>query len=310
MNRGKPSFVRIRCVELPAIFHHGGKRERLAARAGAHVDHLLAGLGGGEQCGKLRAFVLHLHYAFDEGRLGMDRRALGIGVERKAQTEGRPARGHGIEMGKRSADRLPFGFERVDPQIKRRPAGQRRAFGDALLAEHPCKIGIQPLRIIARDPGRSAREISRGKACALVRAQRGRRKAATVGTRGNRIAVELALEPQHPEDNRARALVAHDMGTRGPPPQRVVNKAGDRRTVGRTSEAVHKPPILERIACWASPRFDVGDDLNSRGKASAGRHQIPSRMRIMKITHMAMSTSAPTPKTGPRRLTSLSVMWM
>ena len=32
------------------------------------------------------------------------------------------------------------------------------------------------------------------------------------------------------------------------------------------------------------------------------RHQMPSRMRIMKISHMIVRTSAPSPNAGPRRL--------
>ena len=53
--------------------------KRLAAGAGAEIDHLLARLGAGKQRGQLRAFVLHLDHAFEESGLGMDRRALGVG---------------------------------------------------------------------------------------------------------------------------------------------------------------------------------------------------------------------------------------
>jgi len=47
---------------------------------------------------------------------------------------------------------------------------------------------IEPLRIVARDPGRSAREIGGPEPRPLLRAQRRRRKAPAVGTRGDRIA--------------------------------------------------------------------------------------------------------------------------
>src|SRR5207249_1516496 len=91
------------CVELPPIFHDGGEGERLAAGAGADVDYLLAGFGpAGQRC-ELRAFVLHLDHAFDEGGLGMDGRALGVSIKRKAQTDRRPAREHGIEVREGSA---------------------------------------------------------------------------------------------------------------------------------------------------------------------------------------------------------------
>src|SRR5262249_23998886 len=170
--------------------------------------------------------------------------------------------------------------------------------------------GIEPLRIVAGDPGRSAGEVGRGEPRPLVRAQRRRRKTPTVGTRRDRIAIELALEPQHAEDGRARTLFAHDVGARGPPGQRIVTEARARRAVGGAGEAVHQAPVLERIGRRPPAPFDIGDDLDGGGEAGAGRHQIPSRMRTMKISHMAASTSAPRPKTGPRRRTSLSVTWM
>ena len=137
-----------------------------------------------------------------------------------------------------------------------------------------------------------------------------RRKAAAIGARRDRFAVELALEPQHAEQHRARVLITHDVGTRGAPAQRIVDEACDRRPVRRTGETVHQAPILERIRRRTTLRLDVGDHFDGRGNASAGRHQIPSRMRIMKISHMIVRTNAPSPNTGPRRFTSLSVTWM
>src|SRR5262249_7545070 len=141
-------------------------------------------------------------------------------------------------------------------------------------------------------------------------ATRRRAKAPRAAAGGAGAETGLALEPQHAEDRRARALVAHDVGARGPPAQRIVNQPRDRRAIGRAGEAVHQAPILERIGGRASPRLDVGDDLDGGGEASAGGHQIPSRMRTMKTSHMIVSTSAPSPKMGPRRFTLLSVTWM
>src|SRR5262249_37703958 len=108
MNRSKAPLVRIGCIDLSPVFHDGGKRERLAAGAGADVDHLLAGLGPAEERRELRAFILHLDHALDEGRLGMDGGTLGVGIKRKAQTERRPACGHGIKVRECSIGRLPF----------------------------------------------------------------------------------------------------------------------------------------------------------------------------------------------------------
>ena len=69
----------------------GRKRQRLAAGAGAEIEHLLAGLGAREQRRELRALVLHLDKALNEGRLGMDRRGFWRRRKRDAQAPGRPA---------------------------------------------------------------------------------------------------------------------------------------------------------------------------------------------------------------------------
>ena len=81
VDRREPALVVVGGVELALVLHRRRERQRLAAGAGAEVDHLLAGLGAGKQRGKLRALVLDLDQALDEGRLGMDRRALGVGAQ-------------------------------------------------------------------------------------------------------------------------------------------------------------------------------------------------------------------------------------
>src|SRR5262244_281632 len=116
--------------------------------------------------------------------------------------------------------------------LTRRSSGARLALGYALLAEHAGEMRIEPLRIVARDPGRSAGEVGCREPRPLLRAQRRRRKAPTVGARRDRVAIELALEPQHAEDSRARVLVAHDVDARGAPAQRIVNQPRDRGAIG------------------------------------------------------------------------------
>src|SRR5262249_17486809 len=133
----------------------------------------------------------------------MNRGTLGVGVERETQAHRRPACGYGIEMSQRSACGLPFGFESIDPQVERGADGQRDALGAALAAKATRQMGIEPLRIMAGDPGRSAGEIGRAESRAFVGSQWRRRKASAVGTRGNRLAVELALEAQHAEHDGA-----------------------------------------------------------------------------------------------------------
>src|SRR5262249_52143861 len=148
-----------------------------------------------------------------------------------------------------SAMRRPTGDQRVGAALRwasasraasgsalspltRRSSGARLATAYAPLAEHGDSVGIDPLRIVAGDPGRSAGEVGRGEARPLFRPQRRRRKTPTVGPRRDRIAIELALEPQHAQYGRARALVAHDVGARSAPAQRIVNEPRDRRAIG------------------------------------------------------------------------------
>ena len=47
MDRREAALVGVGRVDLPVVLHRGGERERLAARAGAEIDHLLAGLRAG-----------------------------------------------------------------------------------------------------------------------------------------------------------------------------------------------------------------------------------------------------------------------
>src|SRR5262249_61527095 len=66
MDRREAALVEIGGVNLAAIFHGGGKRQRLAAGAGTKGDHLLAGLGIGQERSQLRALVLEFDLALDK----------------------------------------------------------------------------------------------------------------------------------------------------------------------------------------------------------------------------------------------------
>ena len=203
--------------------------------------------------------------------------------------------GAGVEVGELRGRRLAVALERVDAQIERRAARQRRALRRAFLAEHAREIRIEPFRIVAGDPGRRASEVGRVEACAFRLVERRRRMARAVGEPRNRRDIEPALEPQHAEHRCAWPVIAHDVRARRAPAQRVVDEAGDRRPVAGAGEAMRKAPVLERIGRRPTPRFDVGQHLDRGGKTRAGRHPSPSMMRTMKMTHMMTSTRAPTP---------------
>src|ERR1700682_6358026 len=69
VNRREPAEVGIMGENLAVIFHCCRKRERLAARARAEIEHLLARFRAGKERRHLRALVLHLEPTFLEGGL-------------------------------------------------------------------------------------------------------------------------------------------------------------------------------------------------------------------------------------------------
>ena len=193
------------------------------------------------------------------------RRALGVGAEHDAQAERRPAGGRRAQVRERFQHLLAIGLERIDPQVERRAAGERRAFGCALLAEHGGEMGVEPFRIVAGDPGRRAIEGGGFERGALGRLERGRRMAGAVAQPRDGVRLELALEAQHAEHQGARAAVAHQERGRGLAAQRVIDDAGDGGAVARAGEAARQAPGLERIGRRPALRLDLGQNLDGGG---------------------------------------------
>ena len=124
-----------RRVNLAAIVHLRRQGERLAAAAGAEIEHLLARLRCAEQRGELRALVLYFDKAFDEGGLRIQRRGAAVGRRRDAQTELRERRRLRIKMRQRREHVVTRGFQPVDAKIDRRAFRQRAAFCQCALAK-------------------------------------------------------------------------------------------------------------------------------------------------------------------------------
>ena len=141
------------------VFHRRGDRERLAARPGAEVEDLHAGLGLGKQRRELRALVLHFDEAFEIGRVGGERRRAAVPAHGDAQTDRRERGRLGREVGKRGERLLARALEKVDAQIKRRPLRQRPALVGGLVAEARLELARQPFGIVSRDMRRGAGEI-------------------------------------------------------------------------------------------------------------------------------------------------------
>src|SRR5262245_25233736 len=105
-------------------------------------------------------------------------------------------------------------LERVDTQVERRAARQRRAFGDTIVAECTREMRIEPFRIVARNPRRRAVKAWRRKPRALRLAQGAGRMAAILNEARDRGKIELALERQHAQHYCARAGLADQEGRR------------------------------------------------------------------------------------------------
>ena len=279
MDRRQPPLVIVGGEDLALVLHHGGERQRLAAGAGAEIDHLLAGLGDGEQGRKLRALVLHLDHPFQESGLGMDRRALGVGGKANTQTPRRPARRLGVQIGEHGGDRLAFGFQRVYPQIERRTRSERSAFRDAIDAEGAIEAGIEPFRIIAGHIWWRAVEARAIEPRALVVGERLRRVARAVGKLGNRICVEMALVFEHAKENSARRVRAHQVGTRRAPAQRVVDEPGNGGAVAGAGEAVREAPGFQHVGRRPPLSFNGCEYVDCSGESGCWRHGKPNGMR-------------------------------
>src|SRR6202011_827639 len=134
------------------------------------------------------------------------------GFKHDAQSERRPWCRRGMEMSERRRGAIALSLEQIDPQIEGSAARQRRSLGGAILTERAGKMRVEPLRIIAGDPWRCAREIGSLDPRALVRRKRRRRKSRTACELGDCIGRKLAFEPQHAKQDPARALLLHDVG--------------------------------------------------------------------------------------------------
>ena len=80
--------INVAGINLTAIAHHGGERKRLAATACTEVHYLFAWFHGGEQAGKLRAFILNFY-----GALAEKLKARKVGANEKTDAPGRMGAG-------------------------------------------------------------------------------------------------------------------------------------------------------------------------------------------------------------------------
>ena len=203
--------------------------------------------------------------------------------------------GSGDKIGEHAGGPVALGFQRIDAQVERRARGQCRALLRPRVAKGAGEVRLEPFRIITDNMRRRSRKVGGVQPLALVIAQRLGRVLRAAGELGNRLAVEPAFALEHAEQNRARRIGAHDPGARCAPPQRVVDETGNRRAVAGAGKAMRQAPALERVGAGTALSLQIFEDLNGRRQTRRRRHGRPSKMRTMKMIHMTISTSAPTP---------------
>ena len=263
------ALVDVGRVDLAAVFHRGGKRQRLAAGAGRRgrgparrawrrrTARRAASLRPGFRCSPLRkhgsAWIAGL---------------LASAASRMRKPDRRPPRRLGVKMRELGNDVLALGLERIDAQIERRAARKRRAFRGAFVAEHAHEMRIEPVRIIALDMRAARRRACRSRApsappLSAARAQSARRCTAPRSPRHRGRARGAACQSARRAG--AASPISHADGRL--PAQRIVNEAGDRGAIGRAGKPMRQAPILERVGRRPPPRLDIGEHLDRRGNS-------------------------------------------
>ena len=298
VDRRQPPLVVVGGEDLALVLHHRRQRQRLAAGAGAEIDHLLARLGAARtarQAASLRP-ALRSCLSGTPARHGSPgswrRRRAGCAGPRATSASAPASRSASIAGGL-----VAVGLERVDAQIERRARGQRRAL---LRPRRRRRRGRNADRAIPDNRRRRAAARRRGRrhraAGARRRSTRSGAYCAPLGELRDRIAVEPALALEHAEQNRARRVVAHQAGARRAPPQRVVDEAGDGGAVAGAGEAMRQPPALERVGGRAPLALRCCRKPRSRRRAARpASWQIQEQDAHDEDDPHDHSTSAPTP---------------
>ncbi len=165
------------------------------------------GLAPDKQRRELGPFVLHLNEAFQERRLGVDRRAFGVGRKTYAQTARRPPCGLWLEIGEHCCRHVALALERIDPQVERSARRQRSTFFRPGIAESARKMSVEPFRIVTRHVRRRCADAANAiKIFAFIGSQFRGGILSAIGQFGDRLGIETTLTPEHAEKNRARCI--------------------------------------------------------------------------------------------------------
>ncbi|MCY1296413.1 hypothetical protein D9M70_457990 [compost metagenome] len=150
-------------MHLALVVHRRRHGERLAATAGAIVEHLFAFLRKGEIGNDLRAFVLDFEPALLKGKLRRHvRQARGAFAGRNANAVAGDRRRFGAAALQRLQHLGARGLQRIGTQVERRPAGEGLRFIEPIVGEVFLEGGLDPFGNVALDVGCGVFEAARG----------------------------------------------------------------------------------------------------------------------------------------------------
>ncbi len=263
----EPARIEVGREQAAAIGHQRGERQRLAAGSGAEVDHRLAGLCSCQQGDELRALVLDLEAAGEEGRFGLERWPSPVHAGLEAQRIGRPGAGLRGGMGKLARQSLARRLQPVGADVD-------LAFRDSLGPEGAGKAGPEPFGHVGTHPVRRARQRQGHQPVDLIALERRGRVVLAGAERGDLLQIQPALAREHAEHQSARRVRPHHMRAGGLPAQRVIDQRGDRGAILRAGEAARQAPVLERVGRRPAPLDDVVQNLDGGADAGGGRHGV------------------------------------
>ena len=274
-DRREAGLVGIVREDLALVRHGGSERQRLAAGTGAIVEHLHAWRGGGERGGHLRALVLHLEPALLESGFDLHVRVAPCPLDRRdAQAERRDGRrlcAGRLQLGKHA---LAVGLQRVDAHVERRAGGERRGFGDPIVAEGLAQERLAPVGTVGLNQrGRVSEFVLRQSRCLIGGGRFGREAVAFDG--GSDVGGGHAVfERQRAKRHAARRVGAREPTGRAFASQRIVDDVADGRSVAGAGETMRQAPILQRLGRRPVAGLHVGQNLDGCCQPAAQTHVV------------------------------------
>ncbi|ENN89431.1 hypothetical protein RHSP_66447 [Rhizobium freirei PRF 81] len=280
-DRRQPPPVAVIGVNLTLVMHGGRHGKRLAAAAGAIVEHLIALFGQDEIGDDLRAFVLNLEPALLEGKFCGDVRQAGCafaGWNADAATGNlRCLRACTLQ---RLHDLGAVGLQRVCAKVERRTFGKSLRFGKPAVTECALEGGFDPFRDVALDMKGRVFELAGRKGSQRLGARCLGREFVAVEFCGESLGRKAPLAKEYGMGQCRGAVVFHQPGMGKSHAQCVVDDIADRGPVAGTGEAMGKAPILQGVSHRSLARFYIGKNFDGPLQSAAQTHSLLSCLRM------------------------------